>query len=129
MGERRRYRKKSDQFIVAVQLNLVTEGFGYQKWGGEQRCKPGDWLVDNNGDFYTVDRDTFDQTYEKKGPGIYVKSTRIWAEKVSEPGKVNTREGSSKYEAGDYLVSRYEDGLDAYPVKSEAFESMFEPDD
>jgi len=45
MDTRRRYRKKPDQFVVAVQLALDTNGFTYKKWGAEQRCKRGDWLV------------------------------------------------------------------------------------
>ena len=29
------YRKKADSFVTAVQLNLETDGFSYQKWGGD----------------------------------------------------------------------------------------------
>ncbi len=129
MEERRRYRKKANQFVTAVQLNLETEGFVYQKWGDEQHCKPGDWLVDNHGDVYTVDRGTFADTYEQKGPGVYVKITPIWAEQTSGPGKVATKEGFSHYQAGDYLVSNDEDGADAYCISAENFESMYEPDE
>ena len=128
MGKIRRYRKKEDQFIVAVQLNLETIGFVYQKWGSEQQCKPGDWLVDNHGDVYTVDRETFDQTYAQKSPGIYVKTTAIWAEQATKPGKVATKEGFSHYQTGDYLVSNNEDGTDAYCVSAKKFESMYEPE-
>ncbi len=31
MGIRKRYRKKADQFVIAVQLDLETEGFAYRK--------------------------------------------------------------------------------------------------
>ena len=129
MGERRRYRKKDNQFIIAVQLNLKTEGLVYQKWGSEQHGKPGDWLVDNQGDVYTVDRETFESTYAQKGPGIYLKTTPVWAEQATEPGKVATKEGFSHYRAGDYLVFNNEDGTDAYCVSAKKFESMYEPDD
>ena len=129
MGERRRYRKKANQFIIAVQLNMETEGFVYQKWGGEQHCKPGDWLVDNQGAVYTVDRDSFENTYAQKGPGIYVKKTPVWAEKATEPGKVATKEGFSHYQAGDYLVSNNGDGSDVYCISAKKFESMYEADD
>jgi hypothetical protein len=129
MAERRRYRKRASQFIVAVQLKMETEGFVYQKWGGEQRCKQGDWLVDNQGDVYSVDRETFDQTYEKKSPGRFVKTTPIWAEQATASGEVTTKEGISHYQAGDYLVSNNEDGSDAYCISKEKFESMYEPAD
>jgi hypothetical protein len=129
MGTRRRYRKKADQFIVAVQLDLDTDGFTYLKWGAEQRCKRGDWLVDNEGDIYTVDSEVFAKTYRNTGPGIYVKTTPVWAEIADRPGSVITKEGESHYQAGDYLVYNNEDGTDAYCISAAKFESMYEPDE
>ena len=129
MGNRRRYRKKADQFVVAVQLDLDTDGFVYRKWGAEQRCQQGDWVVDNDGDHYTVDGKVFARTYRKLSPGIYVKTTPIWAEVASEPGQVDTIEGVSHYQPGDYLVSNNEDGTDTYPISPAKFESMYELDE
>jgi len=129
MGNRRRYRKKADQFVVAVQLDLGTDGFIYRKWGAEQRCQQGDWVVDNDGDHYTVDGEVFARTYRKISPGIYVKTTPIWAEVAAEPGQVDTKEGVSRYQAGDYLVSNNEDGTDAYCISAAKFESMYELDE
>jgi hypothetical protein len=129
MTTRRRYRKKADQFVVAIQLDLEMAGFTYRKWGAEQKCKTGDWLVDNNGDVYTVNAEVFTRTYHKIGAGIYVKSTPIWAERATQSGSVTTNEGRSHYSAGDYLVSNNEDGTDAYCISAEKFESMYEPDD
>ena len=57
MSERHQYRKRPDRFVLAVRLDLDTPGFAYRKWDGEQRCKAGDWIVDNDGDVYTVDQD------------------------------------------------------------------------
>lgn len=105
------------------------DGFVYQKWGAEQRCKRGDWLVDNDGDVYTVDGDVFERTYRKLSPGVYVKSTPIWAEVAESPGAVDTKEGKSHYEAGDYVVSNNEDGSDAYCISAEKFEAMYELDE
>lgn len=126
MGNRRRYRKKSNQYVIAVQLQLDTDGFTYSKWGAEQRCKSGDWLVDNNGDTYTVDREVFERTYCQIKPGYYVKTTPIWAEVATESGRVITKEGKSHYKAGDYLVYNNEDGTDAYCISAEKFQSMYE---
>jgi len=126
--DRRRYRRKADQYVVAVQLDLDTDGFTYKKWGGEQRCKRGDWLVDNDGDIYTVDGEVFARTYRQARPGAYVKTTRVWAEIASEDGSVATNEGRSHYRRGDYLVSNNEDGTDAYCVSAAKFESMYELD-
>lgn len=129
MGMRQRYRKRPDQFVVAVRLALDTDGFRYQKWGAEQRCKRGDWLVDNRGDVYTVDADVFARTYRELEPGRYVKTTPVWAEIASAAGAVVTKEGQSRYETGDYLVSNNEDGTDAYCISAGKFDAMYERDD
>ena len=84
--------------------------------------------MDNQGDVYTVDRDTFGKTYAPKGPGIYVKITPVWAEQATKHGKVATKEGFSHYQTGDYLVSNNEDGTDAYCISAKKFESMYEPE-
>ena len=126
MEIRRRYRKRSDQFVVAVQLDLDTDGFTYTKWGAEQRCKPDDWIVDNDGDVYSVDREVFAKTYRKVNPGIYVKTTPIWAEVATQPGSVVTMEGEFHYQSGDYLVYNNKDGTDAYCISAAKFESMYE---
>lgn len=129
MAIRRRYRKKANCFVVAVQLDLDTGGFIYNKWGAEQRCKRGDWIIDNDGDIYTVDRQVFAKTYRSVGPGVYIKSTPVWAEVATESGAVITKEGTSNYEAGDYLVFNNENGTDAYCMDTAKFESMYEPDE
>lgn len=125
--QRRQYIKRKTQFVIAVQLDLETDGFTYRKWGGTQRCKRGDWLVNNNGDVYTVDGETFQRTYEATGPGAYVKTTPIWAEVARADGEVRTKEGATHYEKGDYLVYNQADGGDAYAVKREEFKRMYEP--
>ena len=129
MTARGRYRKKANSIVVAVQLGLDTGGFTYNKWGAEQRCKAGDWIVDNDGDTYTVDHQVFAKTYRRVGPGIYIKTTPVWAEVATKSGTVITKEGASKYEVGDYLVFNNEDGTDAYCMGAAKFESMYEPDE
>lgn len=126
---RERYRKRPDQFVVAVRLALETGGFTYRKWGAEQRCKPGDWLVNNGGDVYTVDADVFARTYRQSTPGRYVKITPVWAERARQAGSVPTKEGESRYEEGDYLVYNSEDAMDAYCMSAARFETMYERDE
>lgn len=63
MSTRRRYRKKAYHPVVAVRLDLDTEGFSFRKWGAVQHCKRGDWIVSNDGDTYTVDGEVFARTY------------------------------------------------------------------
>jgi hypothetical protein len=129
MSERRKYRKREKQVVHAVCLNLDTEGFSYQKWGGTQRCAKGDWIVDNDGDVYTVNADTFARTYRHVGQGAYEKFAPVWAAPADTAGSVPTKEGATDYEAGDYIVSNNEDGSDAWAVTKAKFESMYEPID
>lgn len=128
-ARRRRYRKKPTSFVTAIRLDLDTEGLTYRKWGGTQRGKRGDWLVDNDGDVYTVDADVFARTYEPLEKGAYVKTTPIWAERATSAGDVKTKEGTSHYEPGDYLVFNQEDGSDGYCMKAETFEAMYRLDE
>jgi hypothetical protein len=127
VGERRRYVKRASQSVVAVRLALDGAGFTYEKWGGTQKCKAGDWLVNNDGDIYTVDADTFARTYERVGDGRYVKTAPVWAEVAKDAGRVKTKEGSTEFHVGDYLVFNEEDGGDAYAVGARKFEEMYEP--
>ena len=126
MGEYHKYHKKANSAVVAIQLNLDTDGFTYQKWGAEQRCKPGDWIVSNQGDIYTVDQQSFANTYRQQSPGLYVKTTPVWAKIATQTGSVKTKEGESHYQAGDYLVTNNEDGSDAYCISAAKFESLYE---
>ena len=132
MSNRRKYQKRPNQAVRATQLLLETEGFTYRKWGGEQRCRAGDWLVnstDGQGrvEAYTVAADTFARTYRHLEAGEYLKITPVWAEAAEAAGAVKTKEGSTAYEAGDYLVSNQEDGSDNYAVAKARFEEMYEP--
>jgi len=127
MATRRKYRKKAGALVTAVQLDLDTKGFTYRKWGGEQTCKPGDWIVENRGDVYTIDREVFEATYEKRGQGTYAKVVQVWAEVAGTPGAVETKEGVTHYSATAYLVSNDPDGRDRWAVEADKFEEMYEP--
>jgi len=126
---RRRYRTRPGHQIVAVQLKLDTPGFTYRKWGAKQRCKRGDWLVDNQGEVYTVDARVFARTYRAAGGGSYQKVTKIWAEVATRSGSVATKEGRSHYRAGDYLVFNDKNGGDAYCMGRRKFKATYIPDD
>jgi hypothetical protein len=129
MANRRKYKSKPTSFVTAVQLDLDTQGFAYNKWGGPQVCKRGDWLVDNAGDKYTVAEEAFARTYEFISPGVYKKSAPVWAEVADKPGKVKTSEGETAYVAGDYLVSNNQDGSDAYAISAEKFRELYDAAD
>ncbi len=125
---RLKYRKKSSQFVVAVPLDLETDGITYRKWGGAQRAKRGDWLVDNDGDVYTIDRLVFRRTYRRLRRGIYLKTTPVWAEIAGAPGRIKTKEGYSKYRKGDYIVHNNRSGSDGYCMSAAKFKAMYRRD-
>jgi hypothetical protein len=123
------YRRKRQTSVIAVQVDLDTEGFIYQKWGGAQRCKRGDWLVNNQGDVYSVDGDAFARTYRLASPdtpGLYMKDAAVWAEQAQQPGSIQTKEGSTAYDAGDYLVFNDPNGEDGYAMTKEKFHALYE---
>ena len=122
---RQQYLRRPDRPVAAVRLDLDTDGLVYRKWGGEQRAKAGDWIVDNDGDVYSVDADVFARTYQQKGTGAYIKTTPVWAGRASQAGSVETKEGATHYDAGDYIVSNNPDGSDAYAMTAAKFENLY----
>jgi hypothetical protein len=125
----RGFRKKKAAVVTAVRLDLETEGFVYRKWQGEQRCKAGDWVVDNQGDVYTIDAETFAATYREVAPGRYAKTAPVWAEVAKSQGVIQTKEGSTAFEAGDYLVYNGPNRKDGYAVGAEKFAVLYELDE
>jgi hypothetical protein len=126
---RQRFVRRPDRPVIAIRLALDLKSLVYQKWGDEQRAKSGDWLVDNDGDVYTVDAGSFARTYRQTGHGTYVKTTPVWAEQATQAGSVKTKEGATHYEAGDYLVSNDSDGTDAYAISAGKFETLYTPEE
>ena len=120
-----RYIRNPNRPVAAVRLALDTKGLVYRKWGGRQRAKKGDWIVDNDGDVYTVDAAVFRRTYRKVGIGEYVKKTPVWAVRATRAGRVRTKEGSTGYKKGDYLVSNHKDGSDAYAMSAKKFKGLY----
>jgi len=125
--KRRKYFRKASQTVVAVRMDLQMRALEYRKWGGLQRAKRGDWLVDNGGDIYTVDGAVFARTYRRLRPGIYLKTTPVWAEVAVSAGRVKTKEGESHYKRGDYLVYNNRSGTDAYCMSAAKFKSLYKP--
>jgi hypothetical protein len=122
---RARYERREKTDVVAVRLDLDTDGFRYRKWGDVQLCKRGDWLVDNAGDVYTVDADSFARTYTRVSPGVYRKSAPVWAEQTTSDGDIRTAEGITHYQGGDWLVFNAADGTDGYAMTDETFRRLY----
>lgn len=125
----RKYLRRSDRPVIAVQLALDMDDLVYRKWGGEQRARANDWLVNNGGDVYTVAAASFAETYRAVDPaaqpGTYVKVAAVWASEATAAGSVQTREGITHYEAGDFIVSNRADGSDSYAVARDRFQQLY----
>ena len=126
MAERKLYRKRPKYHVTAVQLDLEFDNFSYKKWGGTQICKPGDWLVNNNDDIYTVDKEYFRDNYQFVSPGLYKKIGEVWAETATENGETQSQAGNTSYTVGDYLVFDRAQGGEGYAIKKHLFERMYE---
>ncbi len=126
MQKRKLYRKRPKYYVTAAKLDLKFDGFEYHKWGGKQTCKPGDWLVNNNDDIYTIDKEYFKDFYQRVSPGVFNKVGEIWAEVASQMGSVKTKEGSTEYSVGDYLVFDRQEGGEGYAIRKQIFERMYE---
>ncbi len=123
------YRRKRRTSITAIRLELDTDGFTYRKWGGIQHCKRGDWIVRKQEDVYTIDAGTFERTYRMVSPGVYEKIAPVWAEVASRPGTIHTKEGSTAYDAGDYVVFNDPGRKDGYAMKPATFQDLYELDE
>jgi len=129
------YRRRAETTVTAIPLDLQAKAddalgsklFSYHKWDARQTCKQGDWLVHNGDDVYTVDRETFTSTYVEVEPGRYRKSANVWAERAEKAGEIVTKEGATRYVAGDYLVYNQTDRKDGYAVSAERFGELYEP--
>ena len=127
MGDSQKYVRRADTSVTAVQLDLDMDEFTYRKWGGVQTASAGDWLVNNDGNVYTVERKTFERTYQMISPGVYVKVQPIWARVSEVDGKIRSKEGSTYYRAGDMIVFNDEEERDGYAMTVERFERLYEP--
>ncbi|MFK8083613.1 MAG: hypothetical protein AB8B97_25300 [Granulosicoccus sp.] len=120
------YKRKDNTAVTAVQLNLDTEGFTFVKWGGEQRCRPGDWLINRAGNCYSIADGSFRRTYREVSTGRYVKHTLVRARIANSAGTIATQEGGTAYEAGDYLIENADDGSDNYAIGKDRFHELYE---
>ena len=125
---RQRFRRKPDQAVTAIRLQLEFDGLTYRKWGADQRAQPGDWLVEHDGEVHTVADDSFTRTYRAVGPGRWLKTTPVWAEIATQDGSVATKEGRTHFKAGDWLVSNLADGGDSYAISADKFQQLYELD-
>ncbi len=126
MSELREYRRRERTTVCAAQLDLDMDDLTYRKWGGVQTAAPGDWLVNRDGEAYTVGREVFERSYSMVSPGVYEKVTSVWARAAESDGVIPTKEGETHYVAGDMIVFNEADGRDGYAMSAETFSGLYE---
>lgn len=122
----RYYKRRMNTTVTAVQIDLDTEGLTYTKWGGQQRCHRGDWLINSDTDCYTVSDKSFQRTYRQQSPGRYIKHSLVRATKALDSGKLTTQEGETAYSVGDYLINNSDDVSDSYAISEHTFHDLYE---
>ena len=129
MGKLTRYTRRETATVTAVQLDLETDGFSYRKWGGVQRARAGDWLVNNGGEVYTIDKDVFVATYAEVSAGVYRKTGHVWAREAVQDGRVKSTSGLTEYRAGDMIVFNDKDEADGWAMSQDAFDRLYHKDE
>ena len=127
MAELAKYRRRVEVTVVAVRLDLDTDGFTYRKWGAEQLCRAGDWLVNNAGTTYTVGATAFADAYREVSPGVFAKEDPVWVERAATSGTMPTKDGMVDFAPGDMLVFVDPDRIEGLPMSAEQFDEQYEP--
>lgn len=73
-----------------------------------------------------MDGDSFARTYREVSRGIFAKLGVVWARQANEAGSITTREGSTDYERGDWLVFNDRHGRDGYAISNRRFSQLYE---
>lgn len=56
--------KYNSIFVPVQAIQLTDISISYEKWGGIQQAKKGDWLLSKNGEQYTCEETIFAKTYK-----------------------------------------------------------------
>lgn len=126
------YNRQKTPPVTAIQLKFnVPEGtthlFKYQKWGDTQQCKPNDWLVKtNNNEVYTIDIESFANTYTRVSGDQYEKSVGVYAYKSDTDGSIPTKEGVTYFKSGDWVTFNDKALTDGYAISDEKFRKLYE---
>ena len=120
------YRPREAATVLALRLDLELQCFQYEKWGGKQQARRGDWVVDKDGDVYTVTDSNFSRTYRLVRPGLYRKDAPVWACLAPSDGVVPSEEGSTAYQEGDYVVFHLPEDDLGWAMRAEEFLRTYE---
>ena len=109
---------------VPTQAIQLTTAIQYEKWGGPQSAKVGDWMLRKDGETYTCDDAVFRSTYRPLGAdGWYAKHATVQADIAVGAGTIGTLEGESRFDVGDYVVTN--PGGDTYVVTAAKFAKLY----
>lgn len=72
--------------------------------GSTMRGKPGDWLISEGDEEWTVDQRIFEESYEEVGVTKYRKASPVRARQLENSTTLETLEGTDCLSAGDWIV-------------------------
>lgn len=126
------HNRKKTPPVTAIQLAFdvpkdIPHLFKYQKWGSLQGCKPNDWLVKTSeGEVYTIDEQSFANTYTRVSGDSYQKSVGVYAYQCEADGAISTKEGTTYYKAGDWVTYNDKELTDGYAISDEKFRKLYD---
>ena len=122
-------RRRPDQYVIAVQLDLDTAGFTFRKWGAEQRVQAR----------RLARRQRRRRLHRRRGQSSRAPTASCAAAPTSRRRRCGPRRArrpaasprrrAARTTGRRLLVSNDEDGSDAYAVDAAKFEAMYEPDE
>lgn len=93
--------------------------------GSLLEARPGDWLLTDGDQEWTVAADVFDRSYRRSPDGRYLKSATVRAVRLTKATEVPTLEGRSTAAAGDWLLCGVDSEL--WPVTDAHFRRCYAP--
>lgn len=125
----KQYERRPDGLIIAIQIRLDLEagGIAYRKWDSEQWGKRGDWLINDDGDTYTVSAENFANDYELSESGLYRNTAKVWAEEATGSGFVEIRGGTAPFVEGNMLVFSDPDRKEGQVFFYNKFNRLYRP--
>ena len=88
-----------------VKAQKLTDTFQWQSTDGNNLVgEKGDYLIESDGNRWTVQPEIFEKTYSENSDGTFTKTAQVIAVKVNAALTINTLEGESVVHEGDYLL-------------------------
>ena len=127
-GEASRLATSGTEFrstVIVKARQLTTPHEWTSRSGSVLRGQPGDWVLFDGDDEWTITDEAFTASYHQRPDGDWEKRSTIRAVQLDGAVEVDTPEGASRAEAGDWLATSL--GAGAWPIAANAFTRRYVP--